>query len=244
MEQHQYELMFNREENHWWYAGNRRIIQALLDRHIKQRVKILDAGCGTGKNMEFLSRYGNVNGIDINDHAIDFCKKRDLNVQKASVELLPFKDDYFDLVTSFEVLYHQNVNSWQSALKELSRVTKPGGLILIRVPAFKSLFGSHDIVVQTKHRFHKKELELAAINSGLDIVKSSYCNITPFFPTLMIRSIQRIIGLKNNKADTETENKTINKIMLFTLTLESKLININFPFGVSALCLAKKPLYK
>src|SRR4051794_37476358 len=146
--------MARRETRHWWYAGMRRVALAVLDQALagQSDLRLLDAGCGTGGTTVELQRFGDVTGIDLAWEALLPAQARDLpSLTRASVERLPFADASFDVVTSFEVLYHLGVASDVSALTELRRVLKPRGLFLLRLPAHDWLRGEHDRLVHTRH---------------------------------------------------------------------------------------------
>ena len=118
------------EERHWWYGGMRAIAAALLDEAYRGRhdLHILDAGCGTGGNARFLRRYGTVVGIDLAAEALELGGERLPGVlARASVLDIPFADARFDLVTSFDVLYHRAVPDEGRALRETARVLRPNG---------------------------------------------------------------------------------------------------------------------
>src|SRR5438309_3910201 len=155
MEREQYAIMARREERHWWYAGMRRVALAVLEGAIRGRrgLRILDAGCGTGGTTVELRRFGDVVGVDLAWEALEPASGRGLReLARASIEQLPFGGATFDVVTSFEVVYHLGVASDMSALTELRRVLKPAGLLLLRVPAHDWLRGQHDRLVHTLHR--------------------------------------------------------------------------------------------
>ena len=138
MDLEQYEVMFQQEDHHWWYRGMREITGALLERWYQgpRPAAILDAGCGTGGMVQWLGRYGHVAGVDIAEAALSRATTRGLQaLTRGSVDALPFQDGSFDLVTSFDVLYHLEVKSDLQALEEIHRVLRPGGVLLIRVPA-------------------------------------------------------------------------------------------------------------
>src|SRR3569832_1397899 len=110
MERAEYEVMAAVAREHWWYGGMRAISAALLDQAYPARhdLRVLDAGCGTGGNVRFLRRYGTVVGIDLAAAALEFGGPRLPGVlSRASVLDLPFAGASFDLVTSFDVLYHR-----------------------------------------------------------------------------------------------------------------------------------------
>src|SRR3989338_11472275 len=155
MEITEYKNIYELEDEHWWYAGMRHIFITTIRSYIKnnEKIKILDVGCGTGYNIKIMRKFGEVYGIDYSKEAIKFCKLNKVkNVKIASVEKIPFKDNTFDLVTSFEVLYHQNVKDYKKAIIEFHRILNKDGLLILRLPAFNILYGGHDIIVHGSRR--------------------------------------------------------------------------------------------
>src|SRR5207248_8255591 len=140
------------EDTHWWYLGMRAIASDLLaSLPLPPAPLILDAGCGTGGNAALLERHGWLVGVDLSDLALDLAAGRGHRpLARASVTALPFPDQTFDLVTSFEVLYHRAVGDDVAALGELRRVLRPGGHLLLRLPALDWLRGAHDAAVHTE----------------------------------------------------------------------------------------------
>src|SRR6476646_2501514 len=122
----EYEAMFRVEDHLWWYTGMRRIAAQILGERLAgagRRLAILDAGCGTGGNLDWLARYGAAYGVDFSPLAVAFCAQRHLTtVSRASVLDLPYPDSTFDLVTSFDVIYHLGVRDDVAALAEMRRV--------------------------------------------------------------------------------------------------------------------------
>ena len=134
MKPSEYDTMFAVEERHWWYVGMQRITIVLMEElYPAQRdLHILDAGCGTGAAMRYLGRFGQVTGCDFSALALSYCQQRGLTrLSEASVMCLPFAANSFDLVTSFDVLYHRAVEVELVALRDFWRVLKPGGKVLI-----------------------------------------------------------------------------------------------------------------
>src|SRR5579864_1494695 len=112
MEREQYAIMARREERHWWYTGMRRVAMAVLAARLDGRrdLKLLDAGCGTGGTTVDLRRFGQVVGVDLAWEALEPAGARGLNLlTRGSIESLPFQPSSFDVVTSFEVVYHLGV---------------------------------------------------------------------------------------------------------------------------------------
>lgn len=244
MQKHEYKFMYEVEDTHFWYKGMRKITKTLFEKYLPENksLKILDAGCGTGRNIIFLKNYGQVSGFDISPEAIKYCKKRKLtNIKLGSVNNISFNDESFDVVTCFDVLYHNQVKNYEKAIGEFYRVLKPGGVLLIRVPAFQFLFSSHDIAVDTKHRFHKTELENIFLSQHFKILKISYIN-TLLFPFVATRRLIKKINIKTYaKSDVKNINPILNFFLQFPLYMESHLIKfMNFPFGLSVIAIAKK----
>lgn len=239
MEIREYEMMYQVEDTHFWYEGMRKITKILLDQYLpkNRKLKILDAGCGTGRNIIFLKNYGLVSGFDISPHAIKYCKKRGLkNIKKGSVDKIPFNNDTFDLITCFDVLYHKQVKNYKNVISNFLRILKPDGILFIRVPAFQFLLSSHDKAVHTKHRFNKNELKKILISQQLEILKISYINFF-LFPFIMV---SRIIN-KSKSSDVKKINFLLNYLLQFPLWIESLLIRFaNFPCGVSLIAICRK----
>lgn len=184
MKPSEYGAIFTAEDNHWWYIGMQAITEQLLHQLYPQRrdLQILDAGCGTGGAMVYLAQFGQVVGSDYSTHGLGYSQKRNLSrLSRATVEQLPFAAQSFDLIASFDVLYHQAVDSYHRALDEFYRLLKPGGFVFLRLPAYNWLRGYHDEIIGTARRFTTRELKLALYQSHFVVVMLSYAN-TLLFP--------------------------------------------------------------
>src|ERR1700722_10013270 len=161
MESNEYGVMFRVEETHWWYRALHRLIFDTLERELPDwRTKaVLDAGCGTGAILKQLGNPDMNVGVDLAGEAISFCRQRGLNnVRVSDICALPFPDASFDAVICSSVLYHRWVKDVSAALRELGRVLRPGGLLVVNVPAFSFLRSAHDEAVMTAQRFQKNEI--------------------------------------------------------------------------------------
>ena len=243
MKAQEYQRIFELEEKHWWYLGMREISLALLSQVLapQKSLKILDAGCGTGGMMHVLSQFGQVSGFDVSPEAIKFCHARNLKkVNLASVEKIPFNNDSFDLVTSFDVLYHQRVKNDRLAVAEFFRILKPGGYLLLRVPAYDWLRGKHDEVVATKHRYTKGELVQKVKETGFKIKRATYANTT-LLPTMLLKRVSEKFLPQGENSDLSLPPSLVNEIFKNILYFEAKIISkFNLPFGLSLFVLAKK----
>jgi ubiquinone/menaquinone biosynthesis C-methylase UbiE len=241
MKKDEYRIMFEAEEQHWWYCGLRRILLQSIKKYApKNKMKILDVGCGTGILMKTLSSVHDVSGIDYSEDAISFCRLRELkNVKKASANDLPFENNVFDLVTCMDVLYHVGIDI-EKALHEINRVLKPQGILAINLPAFSFLYSSHDRAIETAKRFTKKEVKQLLLASNFKILKLTYWDFF-LFP---IVATTRLIRKKSDKetSDISIPRKAINEFLFFILRIEANLIKfISLPWGTSVFAVAQKP---
>ncbi len=244
MEQHTYAIMNRVEDNHWWFVGRRAILEEFLRQIIQnpkskiQNPKILDVGCGTGANLEMLANFGDAEGVDVSDDALEFCKAKGLKAHKGLAEKLPFEDESFDIVTALDVVEH--LDDDVAGLKEMHRVLKTGGKTLIFVPAFMWLWGVQDDISNHRIRYTKKQIVERLEKAGFEIERATFANWTFFAPILAGRTLMKITGIKP-----ESENNVnifaLNGIFGKIFSAERFwLKNFDFPFGVSIVITAKK----
>lgn len=239
----EYRRMYEAEEAQWWYAGQRAIVLALLAPALAGRggpVRVLDAGCGTGYNLLELARLGPAVGIDLSPAALAFCRERGVRAVRASVLELPLREACCDLVTSFDVLYHQWVSDDRAAVAELARVLRPGGLLLARVPALEALRGAHDVEVQSRHRYTRGELVALLAGAGLEPLRASYCNSLLLPLLLARRSLDR--ALSREGSDVGFLPAPLERAFRRALFLEAAWLRRggSFPLGASVVALARR----
>jgi SAM-dependent methyltransferase len=242
MDASEYDNIAQLEDAHWWYRGMAAISERLLRDSTKEsRLTILDAGCGTGGMLRRLSPFGVGFGIDFSPLALAHAHHKIPNpLCRASVTQLPFRSGSFDLITSFDVLYHRAIADDQTALNEFARLLKPNSIALIRVPAFESLRGAHDQLVHTRQRYTADELGKKLNKAGFKIKRLTYANFFLFFPIYLTRALQLSRG-KKESSDVELPPTIINSILESLLIIESFLIKfVDLPFGVSLFALAVK----
>jgi SAM-dependent methyltransferase len=242
MDKEQYDILFRLEECHWWYLGMREIVASLLTRYVDngKPLRILDAGCGTGGMTKYLNRFGRAFGVDMAPEAIAGSQLRKLTtVARASVEQLPFVAETFDLVVTFDVLYHQDVVNDAAALSEFHRVLRPGGMLVVRVPAYNWLRGAHDVAVHTRHRYSRAELGQKLADAGFAARKLTYAN-SLLFPIAALKRLAE--GTRGTiRMDLELPSPAINRLLLAALRLESALLPaVSFPWGLSVMAVATK----
>ena len=243
MERHTYSIMYKVEGSHWWFTGRRRIIESFLKRISQQLAtndpRILDVGCGTGANLEMLSHFGAAEGVDVSPEALAFCRERGLqNVRQGEAEHLPYDDCSFDLVTGLDVVEH--LDDDLAGLREMRRVLRPGGYVLLFVPAFMLLWGVQDDISHHRRRYTRAGLERVVRSAGLKIERISYANIIFFAPILLGRLLMRITGFRPASENNLTIG-ALNGLLGRILGAESFILrHRNLPFGVSAICVARR----
>ena len=257
MQQHTYAIMDEVEGSHWWFVGRRAILDSFLKGIVSKigsppyeggvdaalggrggSLRILDVGCGTGANIEMLSTYGEAEGVDVSDDALEFCRRKGLKVQKGLAETLPYEDESFDLTTALDVVEHLDDDI--AGLKEMFRVTKSGGYSLIFVPAFMWLWGVQDDISNHRIRYTKPQIVERLKTAGYEIERATYANLTFFAPIFAGRTIMKITGIKPESENNITVS-ALNGVFGKLFGAERFwLRNLNLPFGVSIVVVAKK----
>jgi SAM-dependent methyltransferase len=244
MNREEYNKMFKVENKHWWFVAKRLYawkFLELINSFFDSFDNILDIGCGTGRNLLMLKRIGKVYGVDSNPLALKFCLQRgEKNVKLGIAEKLPFSNNRFNLVTLFDVLYHQGIKSDLKALEEAYRVIKPGGFLLVNDCAHQWLYGPHDLAMQARQRYSRSELRTKIKAVGFKIIRASYTNmlIFPFF--IIERLINKYFRL-TKQSDVWLLPQWINNLLIKISRVESALLaRVNLPIGSSVMILARK----
>jgi SAM-dependent methyltransferase len=166
LEEWRYRELYELEDRHWWFRSRRRVVRALMDQAgLGAAPRILDAGCGTGRNLVEYASLGTVEGVDFSADAVEFCRLRGLEgVRQAALEQLPFESDRFDLIVATDVIEH--LDDDRVALAELRRVAARGGRLVVTVPAYAWLWSQHDESMHHKRRYTAPRMRLALQAAG------------------------------------------------------------------------------
>ena len=239
--------IYRAEPAFWWYEGMRGITWALLDGHLRRGLSSgLDAGCGTGMNaLAFEDRYGvRMHGVDLARLGIEYSRKRGLDRSAvASAMALPFADSTFDLVTSMDVFPVLASGDDREALREFWRVLRPGGLLVLRAAAFRSLRSRHSEYAAEKHRYRSGELLRMLADQEFTILRWTYAN---FFLSpvawFKFRIWENLTRQEPRSGVAEVLPPWLNRLLLTVMRTESALIRSGFrlPFGQSLMVLACK----
>ena len=226
------------EEYNWWFVSRRQTILSML-KDAPKDARILDIGCSGGVLLLALQEAGftNISGLDFSKDAVEQCRSKGLkNVYEMDAHYPNFPEESFDIIIASDCLEH--LENDEVALKNWYRLLKKGGKGYIFVPAFMSLWTSHDEINHHYRRYTRPELSKKASTAGFKITKSSYWNFSLFFPTWVIRSLKRKNRNTNEhpKDDIENVNPMVNKILKGLIRFEDVFFNsVGFPVGVSTM---------
>lgn len=254
------------EATHWWYRGLHAAVFDLIDRHrslLPPHPRILDAGCGTGFFARRLTRYGDVVGVDFSADAAAYWSRgaggctpgypppplrgeesgpsRRPSFARASVAALPFRDAGFDLIVSLDVLYHRAVGDDRAAARELARVLRPGGLLLLNLPAYDILQSRHDRAIHTARRYTRRRVADLLAAAGLAPLRLGHWNTLLFPLAAVARLWGRLRPTDAHGSDVQPapawQNTLFGRVLEFEIGLRRR---GEMPFGLSVIALAQK----
>ncbi len=237
--------MLDVDEQHWWYRGRRRIIAVELDRlPLPDGARVLDAGCGSGRTLQELDRFGDVSGVELNPEAAAVARSRGaFDVHIGRLEELPFESDTFDLITCLDVIEHTPDD--RATLAELLRVTVPGGWLLVTVPAYQALWSQHDEANHHYRRYARATLRAAAVQAGWHVQRMTSFNSLLLAPAAAVRVAARRRRANGgpDKTDLDLGPAWLNGLLERPLKTEARWLarGRTLPAGLSLLAVLQKP---
>ncbi len=238
--------MLAADESHWWYRGRRRVLRAELARlPLPRYARILDAGCGSGRTLDLLADHGSVAGLDASPQAAALARDRGHDeVHAGRLEVLPWEDGAFDLVTCLDVVEHTPDD--RAALRELRRVTRPGGWALLTVPAYPVLWSAHDVVNEHERRYTRRGLRAAAYQAGWRVERETGFNALLLPAVAAVRLAERARGGVNGhgRSDLALTPSRLNGLLELPLRAEAAWLRRgrSLPVGLSLLAVLARPL--
>ena len=240
------------EDKHWWFASRTRAILGLLDRFLPpdpQRL-VLDIGCGAGNMAHHLAHYGRVTGVDPNPKPLRVAQARGLDVREGSADALPFADASFGLVALLDTVEH--VPNEAGVFAECLRVLRPGGHLLITVPALMALWSQNDVLNAHQRRYTAAELASKLQQQGFHVLHKSYNNffIFPLAAGLILLRRGRAepklasphFDVEAYQVEMEPASPLVNTVLTGVGKVEAALVRrLALPIGASIICLARKP---
>jgi SAM-dependent methyltransferase len=247
MRQIEYDIMARVEDDHWWYKGLRRLLMdSLLRGGVERQPRdILDVGCGTGGCYRAIRRrFRNVGyvGIDIETKALTYCRQHGLSTLiQASANQVPLRRGLADVIVCLDVLCETAVCP-KTALHECYEILRPGGLLILNLPAFESLRGQHDAAVGIRRRFRSGEARSLLEQTGFHLLSITYWNMALFLPMLTWRWISRSADDREPRSDLTRSPRWLNPLLSALLWVEVTLTRwVSLPFGSSVFLVGQKP---
>ena len=235
--------MLDVDEHHWWYRGRRKIIRTELDRlPLPADARLLDAGCGSGRTLEELVDYGEVYGIELDPEAAEVARSRGVGqVERGRLEELPWEDATFDLITCLDVIEHTPDD--RVTLRELRRVCKPGGWLLVTVPAYQALWSMHDDANHHFRRYGRRSLREAALEEGWRLRRMTSFNTLLLAPAAAVRLAQRHAPGREYTPEIRLGPPWLNAMLERPLRIEARWLarGRTLPAGLSLLAVLQNP---
>jgi SAM-dependent methyltransferase len=227
--------------DHWWLTGKYDIICRFFQEHRAGSSIILDVGCGPGNLMEKISPLtkGQLVGLDLALKGLQYAKGNNFhNLVLGDMTRGPFKEASIDFILAVDICEH--VPDDRQLLRELHCVLKPGGRLLVVVPAHPILWGEHDALFGHYRRYYREELRSRMDGAGFRILKISYMQSLFFLPLLLLRSIKNVTRCHSQDffAFPERLNRLLHRLVASEYGLLRKL---SLPIGTNILCVVEKP---
>ena len=245
MELQTYDIIARVERTHWWYRGRRAVLGAVVGAALGGRAPdgglALDFGCGTGANLPVVARCGAPVGVDVSDLALGYARGRGgyRALAQGDGTALPFPEGTFDWAFALDILEHLDAD--RRAAGELLRVLRPGGRLLITVPAFPALWGTQDDVSHHRRRYTRRTLLALVRGAGFEVERLTFINSALFLPIYVVRRAVRLLGLRVASENT-LHPGWANPLLERLFAAEARVVpRVSLPFGVSLLCVARRP---
>ncbi|WP_224960278.1 class I SAM-dependent methyltransferase [Geomonas subterranea] len=241
----EYRVMFEAEETHWWYVGLHELILAHVTREqgrLGRPLRILDAGCGTGRLCQLLAPLGEVEGVDASPEAIRYCRRRGAVAKRRDLNTLVLEPESYDVITCIDVLYHTGVRSDVEVMKAFRAALRPGGMLVLNLVALEWLRSSHDVAVHTRERYHVPTLSNRLAAAGFIAEKLTF-RVGLLFP--LIATYRLLRGAwgrrKGGESDVALPSPLVNTLLLRVMRAENALLRRGtLPVGSSLFCVARK----
>jgi len=242
MERHTYDRMRALEQTHWWYAARRKILAGEIRRlPLSEVARIVEVGCGAGGNLDLLTGFGEVQGVEPDSESRAYAAARSgLTIHNGLLpDGLPDLGEPFDLVAAFDVIEH--VDDDVGAVAALARQLKPGGFMVTTVPANAWLWSEHDAQHHHKRRYRLADYRALFEAAGLKVHRASHFN-TVLFPLIATARLAKAVARLPGGDEDAHPSPAVNALLRGLFATEQHLLKVtDLPFGVSILLVAERP---
>ena len=236
-----YAAMQEQDRCHWWFVARRRILRdAIAALGLPADARILEAGCGAGGNLAMLGQFGTVSAMELDPDMRAIASERSgITVEPGRLpDKVPFEPGTFDLVAALDVVEHVDADA--EAVAALGAMLRPGGTLIVTVPAYRWMWSEHDARHHHKRRYTRPEIRLLFDKAGLQANRITHFNSLLFPLAVAARMAGKLTG-KNGHADDEMPPGPINAALRETFALERYLLRYTpLPAGLSILGMACK----
>lgn len=236
------------ERDHWWFVGRRAVVAEVIERRLGTEGvgPVLDVGCGTGGMLPLLARYGEVTALEAEPFAVTHARSQPVTAEVVEGRVphdVP-RQGHYGLVTAFDVIEH--LEDDVGALRAMKEAARPGGAVVVTVPAFAWLWSEHDVANGHYRRYDRRGLVRVIGEAGLDVRHASYFNSVLLPPIAAVRVLGRLRRTeRHGRSDFElgTPPKPVNALLTTALRSERRLVaGPGLPVGVSLIAVARAPL--
>jgi len=240
MQTEEYARLWEREDRYWWFVGRRRLALRLLEAAIEQGSRVLDLGCGTGAVLAEVSQLYRATGLDRSELALAFSAKRGLRrLVLGDGSRLPFASESFDGVVALDIFEH--IEDDRAAFAEAHRVLAPGGALVLSVPAFRWLWGPHDVALMHQRRYRLRQVVAELEAAGFVVEHSSY-SVYLLFPVVMLVRLRDKLRRGPAKVDLPPVPDWLNRLLIRVQEWEGRwTARHRLPWGSSVVAVARKP---
>lgn len=248
MNRREYRQMYGVEDYHWWYVTLHDLILRTVagERRRQGRgLRILDAGCGTGRLCQLMSPYGEVSGCDLSDDALVCCRERGVDVFPADLNDLDLSAGHYDVITSIDTLYHNWISDDAAVVAAFHRALRPGGILVVNLVAHEFLRSSHDVAVHTRRRYTRREVVTMLHEAGFRVELATYRLGLLFPPIALVRLLRRAAFAGTPPAEVRSDvtapPRLLNAVLTRLARWENRFIlRTPLPLGTSVFAVARK----
>lgn len=230
------------EETFWWHRGRQRIVRRMLDRYVPRGARILDVGCGPGgTTLSFCESY-RVFGVDASHESTRRARGRGIAVATMDATRLGVRPRSCDAIVSLDLLEHVDD---ESALREMYEALRPGGVLIVTVPAYQFLWSAHDDAVGHLRRYTRGGLRRLVLSAGFELILGAYVMSSILPAAMVVRLAERVVPRPRGGPTTNFRKlpRIVNAVLERIVGLGPMPLRfVPIPFGLSIALVARRPL--